>query len=147
MPFSSVAVTLSTLIGFGTSKRRSTSFEPNLVQSTVPFLRLLLLFRRRVNKNLSRGCSHFDLLHLKAWQSDLYLVGAVLLGKLRGWQPELAMGAIGSGSFQTLDQDLIRALGISRHEIDAVIAKERAEVERRAAGRPGKGNRPELLTH
>ena len=26
------------------------------------------------------------------------------------WQPELAMGAIASGSFQTLDQDLIRAL-------------------------------------
>ncbi|MBZ5635618.1 MAG: phosphoribosyltransferase [Acidobacteriia bacterium] len=47
------------------------------------------------------------------------------------WQPELAMGAIASGSVEILDQDLIRALGISRHEIDAVIAKERAEVERR----------------
>jgi len=30
------------------------------------------------------------------------------------WQPELAMGAIASGSFQTLDEDLIGALGISR---------------------------------
>jgi len=47
------------------------------------------------------------------------------------WQPELAMGAIASGSVQTLDQDLIRALGISREEVDAVIDKERAEVERR----------------
>ena len=47
------------------------------------------------------------------------------------WQPELAMGAIASGSFQTLDQDLIRALDIPREEIDAVIAKETAEVERR----------------
>ena len=47
------------------------------------------------------------------------------------WQPELAMGAIASGSFQTLDQDLVRALGISREEVDVVINKERAEVERR----------------
>jgi putative phosphoribosyl transferase len=47
------------------------------------------------------------------------------------WQPELAMGAIASGSVQTLDQDLIRALGVSRKEIDAVITKETAEVERR----------------
>src|SRR5512135_2760822 len=47
------------------------------------------------------------------------------------WQPELAMGAIASGSFQTLDQDLIRSLGISRKEVDVVINKERAEVERR----------------
>ncbi len=47
------------------------------------------------------------------------------------WQPELAMGAIASGSVQTLDQDLIRALRISREEIEAVIDKERAEVERR----------------
>ena len=47
------------------------------------------------------------------------------------WQPELAMGAIASGSFQTLDHDLIRACGISREDIDAVITKEGAEVERR----------------
>jgi putative phosphoribosyl transferase len=47
------------------------------------------------------------------------------------WQPELAMGAIASGSFQTLDEELIRALGISREEIDAVIAREAVEVERR----------------
>jgi putative phosphoribosyl transferase len=47
------------------------------------------------------------------------------------WQPELAMGAIASGSVQTLDQDLIRTLGVSPEEIDAVIAKERSEVERR----------------
>ena len=47
------------------------------------------------------------------------------------WQPELAMGAIASGSFQTLDHDLIRACGISREDIDAVITKERTEVERR----------------
>lgn len=95
------------------------------------FLRLLLLFRRRVNKNLSRGCSHFDLLHFKAWQSDLYLVGTVLFVKLCSWQPELAMGAIASGSVQILDHDLIRALGISSEDIVVVIDKARAEVEHR----------------
>ena len=47
------------------------------------------------------------------------------------WQPELAMGAIASGSFQTLDGELIRALGISRDEIDAVVGRESAEIARR----------------
>ena len=47
------------------------------------------------------------------------------------WQPELAMGAIASGSCQTLDRDLIRAMGIPRTEVDAVIDRETAEVERR----------------
>jgi putative phosphoribosyl transferase len=47
------------------------------------------------------------------------------------WQPELAMGAIASGSFQTLDQNLIRACGVSREDIDAVIDREKAEVTRR----------------
>ncbi len=47
------------------------------------------------------------------------------------WQPELAMGAIASGSVQTLDQDLIRELRISREEIDAVIDREKVELERR----------------
>lgn len=47
------------------------------------------------------------------------------------WQPELAMGAIAHGSFQTLDHDLIQACGVSGEDIDAVITRERAEVERR----------------
>lgn len=47
------------------------------------------------------------------------------------WRPELAMGAIASGSFQTLDEELIRALRIPRQEIDAVVARESAEVARR----------------
>lgn len=47
------------------------------------------------------------------------------------WQPELAMGAIASGSVQTLDRDLIRELNISREDIDAVIETEKAELERR----------------
>ena len=47
------------------------------------------------------------------------------------WQPELAMGAIANGPFQTLDQDLIRALDISPEVIDAVINKEKIELGRR----------------
>ena len=47
------------------------------------------------------------------------------------WQPVLAMGAIASGSFQTLDGELIRDLGISRDEIDAVVGRESAEIARR----------------
>ena len=47
------------------------------------------------------------------------------------WQPELAMGAIASGSFQTLDEALIGGLGIPSEEIEAVVARESAEVARR----------------
>lgn len=47
------------------------------------------------------------------------------------WRPELAMGAIASGSFQTLDEALIGGLRIPREEIDAVVARESAEVARR----------------
>jgi len=47
------------------------------------------------------------------------------------WQPELAMGAIAGKSEQVLNQDLISELRISQEEIDAALAKERAEVERR----------------
>lgn len=47
------------------------------------------------------------------------------------WQPELAMGAIASGSFQTVDEALVRTLGIPRDEIAAVIVKETADLARR----------------
>jgi predicted phosphoribosyltransferase len=74
----------------------------------------------------------------KRLQSPLDVVIVRKLGV--PWQPELAMGAIADGSFQTLDQDLIRAFGLSRKEIDAVIAKEKVEIERRVKlyrkGRP-----------
>jgi putative phosphoribosyl transferase len=46
-------------------------------------------------------------------------------------QPELAMGAIGSGGVRVLAHDLIQQLGISRAEIEAVIAREQRELERR----------------
>jgi putative phosphoribosyl transferase len=47
------------------------------------------------------------------------------------WQPELAMGAIAGDSFQTLDDEVIRALGILTEEIDDVAARASAEVTRR----------------
>jgi putative phosphoribosyl transferase len=47
------------------------------------------------------------------------------------WHPELAMGAIAGDSFQTLDDEVIRALGILREELDDVAARESAEVTRR----------------
>jgi putative phosphoribosyl transferase len=56
------------------------------------------------------------------------------------WQPELAMGAIAGSSEQVLNKELIADLRVSRQEINAAVAKERAEVERREklyrAGRP-----------
>jgi predicted phosphoribosyltransferase len=46
------------------------------------------------------------------------------------WQPELAMGAI-AGEALALDQPLIRDLRIPRQDVDAVVARESAELERR----------------
>ena len=55
------------------------------------------------------------------------------------WQPELAMGAI-AGETRIMDQDLIRDLGVSAEEVEAVIARETAERKRRErlfrSGRP-----------
>jgi putative phosphoribosyl transferase len=44
---------------------------------------------------------------------------------------ELAMGAIASGGVQVIDRQIMSALGISREAFDAVVASERAELERR----------------
>ena len=55
-------------------------------------------------------------------------------------QPELAMGAIGEGDVLVVDEEVLRMAGVSRDEFAAVEARERAELERRAAkfrgGRP-----------
>lgn len=45
-------------------------------------------------------------------------------------QPELAAGAIAGESF-ALDEQLIREIRISQQEMDSIVAKERAELERR----------------
>ncbi|HEV2200658.1 MAG TPA: phosphoribosyltransferase family protein [Bryobacteraceae bacterium] len=46
------------------------------------------------------------------------------------WQPELAMGAI-AGSTRVLDRRVIRELRVSDEQVEAVIARETEEMERR----------------
>ena len=57
---------------------------------------------------------------------------------------ELAMGAVASGGVRVLNEELVRRLGLSAQELDEVVAREEAELERREAayrdGRP----RPDL---
>lgn len=55
-------------------------------------------------------------------------------------QEELAMGAIASGGLVVLNDSVIRAFGIRPETIDAVAARERAELERRETlWREGRG--------
>jgi len=49
------------------------------------------------------------------------------------FQPELAMGAIGEGGFQALDQDLIHQAQIARHELEEVERRERQVLAARVA--------------
>ena len=44
---------------------------------------------------------------------------------------ELAMGAVATGGVRVLNDEIVRDLGISDHEIDAVVARELHEVARR----------------
>jgi len=53
---------------------------------------------------------------------------------------ELAMGAIASGGVRVMNRDVVRAYGVSQKDIEAVAAKEQAELERR--GRVYRGDRP-----
>jgi predicted phosphoribosyltransferase len=53
---------------------------------------------------------------------------------------ELAMGAVASGGVRVLNEEIVRGLGISEHEIDAVAARELQEVRRRE--RLYRGDRP-----
>jgi predicted phosphoribosyltransferase len=46
-------------------------------------------------------------------------------------QPELAIGALGEDGTVVLDRETIRTLAIGEAELDAVIARERVELERR----------------
>ncbi|MDA8312907.1 MAG: phosphoribosyltransferase family protein [Actinomycetota bacterium] len=48
------------------------------------------------------------------------------------FHPELGMGAIGEGGIRVLNDEVIRAAGVSDRELEAVEARERAELERRA---------------
>jgi putative phosphoribosyl transferase len=46
-------------------------------------------------------------------------------------QEELAMGAIASGGFRSMNQDIVASFGLSKNQIERVIAREQAELERR----------------
>jgi putative phosphoribosyl transferase len=46
-------------------------------------------------------------------------------------QPELALGAIASGGARVLNDDLIRAVGLTHAHVEAIARAERAELERR----------------
>jgi putative phosphoribosyl transferase len=46
-------------------------------------------------------------------------------------QEELAMGALASGGMTVLNQEVVQALGIPQQTIDAVVAREQTELERR----------------
>jgi len=43
---------------------------------------------------------------------------------------ELAMGAVATGGVRVLNDEIVRGLGISEHEIDAVVARELRELSR-----------------
>jgi predicted phosphoribosyltransferase len=60
------------------------------------------------------------------------------------WQPELAMGAIAGGT-RVLEADFIRTFRISKADLDAVVARETAEMERRE--KLYRGSLPQLELH
>lgn len=56
------------------------------------------------------------------------------------WHEELAMGALARGGVRILDEDLIRAAGVSEEDVQRVTATEQQELERRE--RQYRGARP-----
>ena len=59
-------------------------------------------------------------------------------------QPELAMGAIGSGGVRVIDQDVVRLLRVSPRFLEAVAAGEERELRRREQLYRGHGASPEI---
>ena len=59
---------------------------------------------------------------------------------------ELAMGAIASGGVRVLNDDVVRALGIPEEEIEAVVALEQQELDRRAGSTGTTGRLPTFAT-
>jgi len=60
------------------------------------------------------------------------------------WHPELAMGAIATGGVRVLNPSVVRELGITDADIDAVAAREQRELERREAMYRGSGPAPQV---
>ncbi|MEW6023767.1 MAG: phosphoribosyltransferase [Pseudomonadota bacterium] len=57
------------------------------------------------------------------------------------YQPEFAIGAVGSGGVQVLQPGVPGLMGVTQEQVDAISARELAELERRA--RLYRGGRPE----
>lgn len=57
-------------------------------------------------------------------------------------QPELALGAIGEGGVRVVNHDVAAAVGVDERELDAIAARESAEIERRRERY--RGDRPML---
>jgi predicted phosphoribosyltransferase len=57
---------------------------------------------------------------------------------------ELAFGAIASGGARVLNRDVVASLGIDAETIDAVVAREQAELERRAEAYRGTADPPDV---
>jgi putative phosphoribosyl transferase len=60
-------------------------------------------------------------------------------------QEELAFGAIASGGVRVMNEDVVRAFDLSQAQIEAVVAREQAELERRARAYRGESSPPELV--
>jgi predicted phosphoribosyltransferase len=58
------------------------------------------------------------------------------------FQPELAMGALGEDGVIVRNDDVLRLAGLSDDDLEAVVQRERAELERR--GRHYRGTRPAI---
>ena len=59
-------------------------------------------------------------------------------------QPELGIGAIAPGGVIVLDERTVAALGVTEAELEAIVARETAEMERRLARYRGDRAPPEL---
>ncbi len=59
-------------------------------------------------------------------------------------QEELAVGAIASGGVRVMNQDVVVALGLSQAQIEAIAAREQAELERRERAYRGESSPPDL---
>jgi putative phosphoribosyl transferase len=57
---------------------------------------------------------------------------------------ELAFGAIASGGARVLNRDVVASLGIDAETIDAVVAREQTELERRAEAYRGTADPPDV---
>ena len=59
------------------------------------------------------------------------------------WQPELAMGAIGEDGVRVINDEVVRGTGVSKRELAAVEARERASWSAAPAGSAAlaRGNR------